>query len=122
MADSTPHPSSCAALPLVNSAGTSVTCTTAADRDARIAATGATAAASGTKDTGKKGKGGKKGSGGKKSGGAKASGTAVSSAAPPTETGGNNAASGDATGDPQKSLTLSKDSIQANYSQDGSQG
>ncbi|KXN88403.1 hypothetical protein AN958_07385 [Leucoagaricus sp. SymC.cos] len=30
----------CAALPLVNSPGTSVTCTTAADRDARIAATG----------------------------------------------------------------------------------
>lgn len=27
----------CAALPLVNSAGTSITCTTAADRDARIA-------------------------------------------------------------------------------------
>ncbi|KAI0666277.1 hypothetical protein C8Q78DRAFT_984588 [Trametes maxima] len=34
----------CAALPLVNSAGTSITCATAADRDARIAATGATAA------------------------------------------------------------------------------
>lgn len=32
---------SCAALPLVNSAGTSITCTTSADRDARIAATGA---------------------------------------------------------------------------------
>ncbi|KAJ7480126.1 hypothetical protein B0H11DRAFT_1916261 [Mycena galericulata] len=35
----------CAALPLVNSAGTSVTCTTQADLDARIAATGATSAA-----------------------------------------------------------------------------
>lgn len=34
----------CAALPLVNSRGTSNTCTTAADRDARIAATGATGA------------------------------------------------------------------------------
>ncbi|KAI0655242.1 hypothetical protein C8Q70DRAFT_1057609 [Cubamyces menziesii] len=34
----------CAALPLVNSAGTSITCTTPADRDARIAATGATGA------------------------------------------------------------------------------
>lgn len=33
---------SCAALPLVNSAGTSVACTTASDRDSRIAATGAT--------------------------------------------------------------------------------
>ncbi|RPD53902.1 hypothetical protein L227DRAFT_616589 [Lentinus tigrinus ALCF2SS1-6] len=32
----------CAALPLVNSPGTSITCTTSADRDARIAATGAT--------------------------------------------------------------------------------
>ncbi|KAI0633419.1 hypothetical protein C8Q77DRAFT_787039 [Trametes polyzona] len=31
----------CAALPLVNSPGTSITCTTTADRDARIAATGA---------------------------------------------------------------------------------
>ncbi|KAI0674970.1 hypothetical protein C8Q78DRAFT_1075320 [Trametes maxima] len=35
----------CAALPLVNSPGTSVTCTTTADRDARIAATGATGGA-----------------------------------------------------------------------------
>ncbi|KAJ7651940.1 hypothetical protein DFH06DRAFT_1475331 [Mycena polygramma] len=34
----------CAALPLVNSAGTSITCTTQADLDARIAATGATSA------------------------------------------------------------------------------
>ncbi|KAF9077975.1 hypothetical protein BDP27DRAFT_1207573 [Rhodocollybia butyracea] len=32
----------CAALPLVNSAGTSITCTTTADAEARIAATGAT--------------------------------------------------------------------------------
>lgn len=32
----------CAALPLVNSPGTSITCTTQADLDARIAATGAT--------------------------------------------------------------------------------
>ncbi|KAJ7640125.1 hypothetical protein B0H17DRAFT_1149125 [Mycena rosella] len=35
----------CAALPLVNSAGTSITCTTQADLDARIAATGATSGA-----------------------------------------------------------------------------
>lgn len=33
----------CAALPLVNSAGTSITCTTQADLNSRIAATGATA-------------------------------------------------------------------------------
>lgn len=38
----------CAALPLVNKAGTSITCTTAADRDARIATTGATDAGSST--------------------------------------------------------------------------
>jgi len=34
----------CVALPLVNKPGTSITCDTAADRDARIAATGATSA------------------------------------------------------------------------------
>ncbi|PIL25496.1 hypothetical protein GSI_13386 [Ganoderma sinense ZZ0214-1] len=105
----------CAALPLDNSAGTTVTCTTAADRDARIAATGAKAGATGTKADD-----GKKATGGKNTSSAKASGTKA--AAPPTETAGNNAANGDATGDPQKSLTLSKDSIQANYANDGSQG
>ena len=41
---------SCAALPLVNSAGTSITCTTQADLNSRIAATGATA--NGTTTTG----------------------------------------------------------------------
>ncbi|KAG1825559.1 uncharacterized protein BJ212DRAFT_1314819 [Suillus subaureus] len=40
----------CAALPLVNSAGTSITCTTQADLNSRIAATGATA--DGTSTTG----------------------------------------------------------------------
>jgi hypothetical protein len=44
----TANVTSCAALPLVNSPGTSVTCTTAQDRDARIAATGATAASAGS--------------------------------------------------------------------------
>ncbi len=42
--DPDPAPPSCAALPLVNSPGTSIACTTASDRDARIAATGANAA------------------------------------------------------------------------------
>ncbi|KAG6910043.1 hypothetical protein DXG01_013767 [Tephrocybe rancida] len=37
-----PSPLTCAALPLVNKAGTSITCTTEADAAARIAATGAT--------------------------------------------------------------------------------
>ena len=40
----------CTALPLVNSPGTSITCTTQADLDARIAATGATDA--GNNDSG----------------------------------------------------------------------
>jgi hypothetical protein len=39
---------SCAALPLVNKPGTSIACTTQADVDARIAATGATGTATGT--------------------------------------------------------------------------
>ncbi|KAJ3760229.1 hypothetical protein EV360DRAFT_40248 [Lentinula raphanica] len=38
----------CAALPLVNSAGTSTTCTTTADAEARIAATGATGGITGS--------------------------------------------------------------------------
>jgi len=38
----------CAALPLVNSAGTSITCTTTADADSRIAATGATGGLTGS--------------------------------------------------------------------------
>ncbi|KAJ3895229.1 hypothetical protein GG344DRAFT_39282 [Lentinula edodes] len=38
----------CAALPLVNSAGTSITCTTTADAEARIAATGATGGLTGS--------------------------------------------------------------------------
>ena len=85
LAESAAQPSSCAALPLLDSAGTSVECTTAAPRDARIAATGAKAATGGNK-------------------------------------GDNNAAKGDATGDPQKSFTLSKSNIQGNYAQDGSKG
>ncbi|KIJ68783.1 hypothetical protein HYDPIDRAFT_147368 [Hydnomerulius pinastri MD-312] len=41
----------CAALPLVNSAGTSITCTTQSDVNARIAATGATANSTTTAST-----------------------------------------------------------------------
>ncbi|KAH7878925.1 uncharacterized protein C8R40DRAFT_1037481 [Lentinula edodes] len=41
----------CAALPLVNSAGTSITCTTTADAEARIAATGATGGITGDGST-----------------------------------------------------------------------
>ncbi|KAI0709640.1 hypothetical protein C8T65DRAFT_695640 [Cerioporus squamosus] len=94
----------CAALPLVNSAGTSVTCTTAADRDARIAATGATAAA------------GTGGNGGNK-GGDNAAGAASSSAAaapPASSTAAAPAASGTAAaaGVPDKALTNGKQVIE----------
>ncbi|KAI0666871.1 hypothetical protein C8Q78DRAFT_427541 [Trametes maxima] len=92
----------CAALPLVNSAGTSITCTTAADRDARIAATGATAAATG---------------GNAAAGGTAAAGTGAAA--------GNNAASGAAAGtdnnDPQKSLTLVQSVIATGFANDGQQ-
>ncbi|EIW58849.1 uncharacterized protein TRAVEDRAFT_149286 [Trametes versicolor FP-101664 SS1] len=108
----------CAALPLVNSAGTSITCTTAADRDARIAATGATAGA----DTG----------------------AAASSSAAATSSAVNNAASGNAgnsvatstsaaaaatssaaaaaggdNSDPQKSTTLVQSVIATGFQNDG---
>ncbi|KAI0318731.1 hypothetical protein OF83DRAFT_913987 [Amylostereum chailletii] len=73
----------CAALPLVNSAGTSITCTTASDRDARIAATGATSA----------------GSGNASSSSSTPSSAASSTAASSTSTSGdNNASNGGATG------------------------
>ncbi|EJD04245.1 uncharacterized protein FOMMEDRAFT_146247 [Fomitiporia mediterranea MF3/22] len=55
----------CAALPLVNSPGTSVTCTTQADLDARIAATGATG---GTGNGGTNNSSGDAGGGGNDSG------------------------------------------------------
>ncbi|KAI1784686.1 hypothetical protein LXA43DRAFT_901204 [Ganoderma leucocontextum] len=129
----------CAALPLVNSAGTSVTCTTAADRDARIAATGAKAAAGGEKAAGtrreqgvhdariaatgaKAAAGGEKAAGGKKTGGVKGSGTKAAAAPKDTAAAGDNAAKGDATSNPQTSTTLSKASIQENYAQNGLKG
>ncbi len=117
---------SCAALPLVNSAGTSITCTTAADRDARIAATGATAAAgTGNTGTGNTGTGntgtdntgtGNTGTGNANTG----NGTANAGG----NKGGDNAANGNAPGgadnsDPQKSTTLAQASIQPNYASDG---
>jgi len=75
----------------VNAPGTSVTCTTAADRDARIAATGAKAGAAPANPP---------------------------PAAPPAK--GNNAGnSGSAGGDPQTSLTLDPSVIAKGFSNDG---
>ncbi|KAI0657911.1 hypothetical protein C8Q70DRAFT_1055291 [Cubamyces menziesii] len=91
----------CAALPLVNSAGTSITCTTAADRDARIAATGATDASNNA-----------------------ATGNAASSSAAASSTSSAAAASGTAAGggnsnDPQQSLTLLQSVIATGFENDG---
>ncbi|KAH9926334.1 uncharacterized protein BXZ73DRAFT_103015 [Epithele typhae] len=77
----------CAALPLVNSAGTSITCTTAADRDARIAATGATAASTGAATT----SAAAAASSSVAAGNNAANGNAASSAAPPAGTAAANA-------------------------------
>ncbi|KAI0628207.1 hypothetical protein C8Q77DRAFT_479082 [Trametes polyzona] len=99
----------CAALPLVNSAGTSITCTTAADRDARIAATGATAAAGGKGNTGTAAGGNNAGAGG----------AATSSAAAATGTAAAGAGAGANNGDPQKSTTLVQSVIATGFANDG---
>jgi len=89
----------CAALPLVNSAGTSVTCTTAADRDARIAATGASSgsSSSGAAPANDAGKGGAAGNNAAASAKAAAPAASAKAAAAP-------AASNSS--DTQQSLTL----------------
>jgi len=98
----------CAALPNVNSAGTSITCTTQADLDARIAATGATsgdassvAAPPPASTT------------------AAAPPPAATTAAPPAT---NNAGGGAAASDPtglQTSLTLDASVINSGYNDNG---
>jgi len=96
----------CAALPLVNSAGTSITCTTAADRDARIANTGAQ-----KRDNNNNGKG----NGNKGGNNAANNGTANAGAA---ANNGTAAAAAD-NGDPQKSLTLDPKVIAPGFANDG---
>ena len=102
-------PISCVALPLVNSAGTSITCDTAADRDARIAATGATAGAASAAAP-------------PAASSAAAAPPATSAAAPPATSSaaaGNNAGTGGAAGDPQTSTTLLSSVIATGFAQDG---
>jgi len=92
---------SCFALPNVNSAGTSIACTTQADFDSRIAATGASVTTSSV---------------------ASAPPTETSSAAgsTSTDTGSNNAGGGAAAGnDPQTSLTLDPSVIATGFADDG---
>ncbi|KAH9891078.1 hypothetical protein C8Q73DRAFT_802875 [Cubamyces lactineus] len=129
----------CAALPLVNSPGTSIACTTAADRDARIAATGATAASNNA------GAGGAAAASSGATSAAPSSAAAssvapssaaassvaatsvaatASSAAPPaasSSAAGDNAAGGAAAGgnDPQSSLTLVQSVIATGFENDG---
>ncbi|KAI0358979.1 hypothetical protein OH77DRAFT_1493941 [Trametes cingulata] len=135
----------CAALPLVNSPGTSITCTTAADRDARIAATGATAggdnaAAGGAAGGAAAGAGAATSVAAASTAAASSSAAAVASssaaavasssaaavasssaaAATGTAAAGNNAAGGAAAGDdPQTSLTLLQSVIATGFANDG---
>ncbi|TFY72247.1 hypothetical protein EVG20_g755 [Dentipellis fragilis] len=99
----------CAALPLVNSAGTSITCTTQADLDARIAATGA-------KDGGNAGSSSAAAS-------TAASTTTASAAAASTSAakGGNNNNNngGNNGGDLQTSLTLDPSVLAKGFESDG---
>ncbi|RPD81614.1 hypothetical protein L226DRAFT_2676 [Lentinus tigrinus ALCF2SS1-7] len=101
----------CAALPLVNSAGTSITCTTAADRDARIAATGAT---SGSSSSGSSVAAASSTAASKTTSSAAASSTASTAA-------GDNSATGSATNssDAQSSLTLLNSVIATGFANDG---
>jgi len=101
----------CAALPLVNSAGTSVTCTTQADVDQRIAATGAT--------------------GGNTNNQQNASPSSTTSSAKATKStqaannntnakgNGNNNNNGGNNGDLQTSLCLDPSQLQKGFEQDG---
>lgn len=106
----------CAALPLVNSPGTSVTCTTPADRDARIAATGAqsgsSSGASSPNGANSAAAAGGKNSVTKSSTAVKATGTkaAAKSAASNSSGSGGNA---------QTSLTLDPSVIAKGFEQDG---
>ncbi|KIK61913.1 hypothetical protein GYMLUDRAFT_42332 [Collybiopsis luxurians FD-317 M1] len=86
----------CAALPLVNSPGTSITCTTTADAEARIAATGATGGLTGS------GASAASGSASASTPANAASGASASAAAPAT----NNAAASTSSSS-AKSFTLS---------------
>ncbi|KDQ54819.1 hypothetical protein JAAARDRAFT_160037 [Jaapia argillacea MUCL 33604] len=99
----------CAALPLVNSVGTSITCDTQADVDARIAATGATSgnstsvvASSSTVATS-----------------ATATVTTSTSAATATSTATSQGNVNGTDGDPQSSLTLDPNVIAKGFENDG---
>ncbi|KAF7306476.1 hypothetical protein MIND_00438900 [Mycena indigotica] len=133
----------CAALPLVNSKGTSITCTTEADLNARIAATGATAGAAappaqappaeappaqappaqappannnnngGGRGGGRGGNGGGRGGNNGNNGGNAGAGNNAGAGA------GNNAGAGGAGADAQSSFTLDPAVIAKGFADDG---
>ncbi|KAF9569815.1 hypothetical protein CPC08DRAFT_701682 [Agrocybe pediades] len=94
----------CAALPLVNSAGTSVTCTTQADLDARIAATGAKSGAAAPPPAAS-------------SVAAPPAATAAAPPPPPPPSAGNQGSAN--SGNPQTSLTLDPGVIAQGFADDG---
>ncbi|TEB39112.1 hypothetical protein FA13DRAFT_443084 [Coprinellus micaceus] len=99
----------CAALPLVNAPGTSITCTTAADRDARIAATGAKGPSAG-------------GNTGNNNGGSSGGNTGGTKPTPNTgNNGGNNGGNGgnNGGGDAQTSRTLDPAVIATGFANNG---
>jgi len=97
----------CAALPLVNSAGTSITCTTTADRDARIAATGAN------------GGGSPKASPSAVNHVAAGGGSSSTTSPSVRATGAKKGAKAGSGGDPQTSLTLDPSVLAKGFEQDG---
>ncbi|KAI0045650.1 hypothetical protein FA95DRAFT_96855 [Auriscalpium vulgare] len=96
----------CAALPLDNSAGTTVTCTTAADRDARIAASGATAS-------------GASNSTASSTSAAAATSTTAAAAGKGGDNAGNGTAVSGQSGNPQTSLTLDPKVIAKGFADNG---
>jgi hypothetical protein len=113
---------SCAALPLVNSAGTSITCTTQADLNARIAATGATA--NGTTTTGSPSNGTTTGSPsnaakGNPSNVTTGSVTTSASPAPKSTATSGSGSSSNSSSSAQTSLTLLSSVVAPNFAQNG---
>ncbi|KAI5123725.1 hypothetical protein M0805_000318 [Coniferiporia weirii] len=107
----------CAALPLVNSAGTSITCTTQSDIESRIAATGATDNGSGGSDTSSASSTGQASTTTKGAASTRASTTRTSTNAASSST---SSASG-STGDLQTSLCLDSSLVQTGFEKNGQQ-
>ncbi|KZV77520.1 hypothetical protein PENSPDRAFT_672845 [Peniophora sp. CONT] len=97
----------CAALPLVNSAGTSITCTTTSDRDSRIKS----ALGSDSSDSS---------SSGTTAAGSSSTATATAGATKASSTSTSTTSGSGASGDLQTSLTLDQSLVGSNLAKDGS--